>query len=139
MLAAEGAGARAAQPAEDADPGADLGGVLSRAVRSLHRQVPAAGGRQAELRQARRPRHPRQQPRHDAGEEQPRDRGGHRQMAGPEFARIGTHRTTQRSSKRMNAMRANWRLTAAIVLGVVTAYAAKPPAADAATRHRVTT
>jgi hypothetical protein len=38
----------------------------------------------------------------------------------------------------MDTMRTNWRLTAAIVLGVAAAYAGTPPAADAATRHRVT-
>ena len=36
------AGAATAQPAEDADHGADLGGVLSRALRPLHGEVSAA-------------------------------------------------------------------------------------------------
>ncbi len=65
-----------------ADPGADLGGLIPRALRPLHRQVSPAGRGEAELYQACRHRHPRQQPRHDAGEEQPGDRGRHRQVAG---------------------------------------------------------
>ncbi len=81
LLEASRAGAAASQPAEDADHGDDLGSVLSRALRSLHREVPAAGRRQGDLDQARRPRHQGQQPRDDAGEEQQGDRRGHLPMA----------------------------------------------------------
>ena len=80
--AASRAGAATAQSAEDADPGAHVGGVLSRAVRSLHGELSAPGRRQADVHSARRHRHQGQQPRHDAGEEQQGDRRGAGEMAG---------------------------------------------------------
>ncbi len=81
LLEAGGTGTAASQSAEDADHGDDFRGVLSRPLRSLHREVPAAGRHQGRLDQARRPRHQGQQPRHDAGEEQQGDRGGDLPMA----------------------------------------------------------
>src|SRR5262249_49164394 len=43
LPSAKRAGAQAAQ-SENADPGGDVGGVVSRALRPLHREVSAAGG-----------------------------------------------------------------------------------------------
>jgi pimeloyl-ACP methyl ester carboxylesterase len=60
LLCAKGAGPATTEPAEGADPGADVRSVLPRALRSLHGEVSAAGGREADLHPARRPRHPRQ-------------------------------------------------------------------------------
>src|SRR3954464_8673490 len=76
------AGARApARQSEDADPGGDVRGFLSRAVRPLPREISATGGRAADLHAARRHRHQGQQPRDDEREEQQGDRGRHRAMA----------------------------------------------------------
>ena len=47
LLDAEGAGAATAEPAEDAHHGAHIGGVVSRALRPLHREISGPGRREA--------------------------------------------------------------------------------------------
>ena len=59
-------------------------------------QVSEPGRRDTHLDQARRPRHPRQQPQHDAGEELRRDRGGDLPVAGEDAAGIAVNFTGHR-------------------------------------------
>ena len=100
-----GARANAAEPAAHADRTHHVGGVVSRRLRPLHRQVHESGRLTADLDQARRARHQGQQPQHDAGEELRRDRGGDLSVAGENAAgnaidlnRIGMAGTNDRQS-----------------------------------------
>ena len=58
-----------AQSAAHADRADHGRGIVPCRLRPLHREVLEPGGREADLDQARRPRHQGQQPQHDAGEE----------------------------------------------------------------------
>ena len=74
LLAAGGAGAEAPEPRRHSDADRDVGGVVSRLIRPLHRELSDPGGRPQHHDQARRARHPRQRPHDDAGEELRRHR-----------------------------------------------------------------
>ena len=105
LLAAEGAGAAVAEP--QAHPGGDhrVGGVLSRALRSLHRGLSDPGGRAQHAHPPCRCRRARQRPHDDDREEQRRDRRRDRAVAGsPAPARsAGGALTRNRAAARPSA------------------------------------
>ena len=87
-----------------------VGSVVSRGLRPLHRAVPQPGRRDADLDQARRPRHPRQQPQHDAGEELRRDRRGDLSVAGEDAAGVAIGAIVARVAQRNAGRQPGFRL-----------------------------
>ena len=90
MLGAKIAGAPASEAPKDSDFDPDRRSVLSCALRSLHREVPGAGGCASHLDQAGRNRHSRQWSHDDAGEEQPGDRASNGEVVAENAAGRGT-------------------------------------------------
>ena len=80
LLDAKGAGAATAQSRENADADRQWRSIISRAVRTLHGQIPAAGGRESRVDRSRQGGHSRQRPHDDAGEKQSRHRRRHRPL-----------------------------------------------------------